>query len=143
MSAEQEHHHPGGGHYSGLNRIPNIKEFAASLDRDKRERDARIDDELKKNTRNGGIKEHQAEKGHLAGHGRVVTDPVTGKEVQIDDETTDFRKAVEDPHVGYLLTSIQLPLLTPGFHSYLYRTRIWAKRRPSRLRPTSPERSIA
>lgn len=97
MSAENEHVHPGGGHYSGRNRIPNIKEFAASLDRDKKERDAQIDAQRKPNKKNGDIEEHEAENGHLAGHGRVVTDPVTGKEVQIDDAKTDFKEAVQNP----------------------------------------------
>ncbi|KAI8634056.1 C2 domain-containing protein [Xylariaceae sp. FL1651] len=100
MSAEKEHVHPGGGHYSGLNRIPNIKEFAAALDRDKKERDAKIDANLKTNTKNNSIKEHQVEKGHLPGHGRVVTDPVTGKEVQIDDVDLDFKQVVENPHLS-------------------------------------------
>ncbi|KAI0193592.1 hypothetical protein EV127DRAFT_384606 [Xylaria flabelliformis] len=99
MSAEKEHVHPGGGHYSGLNRIPNIKEFAASLDRDKKERDAKIDAGSKNNKNDGGIKEHE-NGNYLAGHGRVVTDPVTGKEVQIDDEKLDFKKAVENPHLS-------------------------------------------
>ncbi|KAI0485570.1 C2 domain-containing protein [Xylaria cf. heliscus] len=98
MSAEKEHVHPG-GHYSGLNRIPNIKEFAAALDRDKKERDAKIDAKLKVNKKNGNIKEHENEN-YLAGHGRVVTDPVTGKEVQIDDVKLDSKKAVENPHLS-------------------------------------------
>lgn len=98
MSAENEHVHPG-GHYSGRNRIPNIKEFAAALDRDKKERDAKIDSQLKTNKKNGDIQEHKPENGHLAGHGRVVTDPVTGREVQIEDVNLDFKRAVENPHV--------------------------------------------
>ncbi|KAI0389202.1 C2 domain-containing protein [Xylariaceae sp. FL0594] len=100
MSAEQEHHYPVKGHYSGRNRIPNIKEFAASLDRDKRNRDARIDAELQANRQNGEIEEHRPEKGHLPGHGRVVTDPVTGKEVQIDDEKLNPKDAVHNPHLS-------------------------------------------
>lgn len=103
MSAEKEHHHPG-GHYSGLNRIPNIKEFAASLDRDKKERDAKIDADLRANKNNKEITQHQGESTHLAGYGRVVTDPVTGKEVQIDDVNTDFAKAVENPTVCSLVS---------------------------------------
>lgn len=98
--SEEKHHHFPGGHYSGMNRIPNIKEFAASLDRDKKNRDAKIDADLNGNATNEEIQEHMAPKGHLAGHGKVVTDPVTGKEVQIDDEQIDFKKAVENPHVG-------------------------------------------
>ncbi|KXJ96552.1 hypothetical protein Micbo1qcDRAFT_229422 [Microdochium bolleyi] len=102
MSAEQEHHIPRkGGYYSGKNRIPNIKEFAAALDRDKKQRDAKIDAELKDNGTTGGVKDHENKTNHgRAGRGRVVMDPVTGKEVTIDDVDVDFMKAVEDPHLS-------------------------------------------
>ncbi|KAI1179559.1 C2 domain-containing protein [Nemania sp. FL0916] len=96
-SSSQKEQRVPGGHYSGNNRIPNIKEFAAALDRDKKERDAKIDAELKGNRKNKDIKEHKPENGYLAGHGRVVTDPVTGKEVQIEDVKLDSKNAVENP----------------------------------------------
>ncbi|KAI1269430.1 C2 domain-containing protein [Xylariaceae sp. FL1019] len=94
-----DHTHTGGGHYSGRNRIPNIKEFAASLDRDKKKRDAEIDAQSKSNKQNGGVRDHQNSR-ILEGHGKVVTDPVTGNQVQIDDVNTDFMKAVENPHLS-------------------------------------------
>ncbi|KAI1439000.1 C2 domain-containing protein [Xylaria sp. CBS 124048] len=101
MSAEQEHTYPSRAYYSGQNRIPNIKEFAAGLDKDKKERDAKIDAELKANRKNPDIKEHRAEKRHrTTGRGRTVTDPVTGKEVQIDDAEGNFKGFVEDPHMS-------------------------------------------
>ncbi|KAI2473387.1 hypothetical protein F4781DRAFT_189862 [Annulohypoxylon bovei var. microspora] len=97
MASEQNHQFPG-GHYSGLNRIPNIKEFVAALDKDKKERDAKIDSELKANKKNGGdIKEHKNDIEQYKGHGRVVTDPVTGNEITIDDVNADFMKAAKDP----------------------------------------------
>ncbi|KAI0181933.1 hypothetical protein GGR52DRAFT_568141 [Hypoxylon sp. FL1284] len=99
MASEQEHHYPAGGHYSGLNRIPNIKEFVAGLDRDKRERDAKIDAESKANKKNGGVKEHQNDVQTHKG-GRVVTDPVTGNQVTIDDVSTSFMDAVENPSLS-------------------------------------------
>ncbi|KAI1341950.1 C2 domain-containing protein [Xylariaceae sp. FL0016] len=99
MSAEQNHTAPG-GHYSGRNRIPNIKEFAASLDRDKKERDAKIDADLKANKKNHGISEHQNAPPKNKNYGRVVTDPVTGKEIQIDDVNEDFVKAAENPSLS-------------------------------------------
>ncbi|KAI0602224.1 hypothetical protein F4775DRAFT_536116 [Biscogniauxia sp. FL1348] len=99
MSAEKSHKMPGGGHYSGINRIPNIKEFAASLDRDKRERDAKIDAEQNTN-KNKGVKEHVNQNNTGKGHGRVVTDPVTGNQVEIDDLNTDFKKAIEEPQLS-------------------------------------------
>ncbi|KAI1461104.1 hypothetical protein F4805DRAFT_414745 [Annulohypoxylon moriforme] len=97
MASEQNHHFPG-GHYSGLNRVPNIKEFVAALDRDKKERDAKIDSELKANRKNAGdIQEHKNETAQYKGRGRVVTDPVTGNEITIDDVNHDFEKAAKDP----------------------------------------------
>ncbi|KAI0900452.1 hypothetical protein F4806DRAFT_156767 [Annulohypoxylon nitens] len=96
MASEQNHRFPG-GHYSGLNRVPNIKEFVAALDRDKKERDAKIDSELKANGKSGGdIKEHKNKVEQYKG-GRVVTDPVTGNEITIDDVNADFMKAAKDP----------------------------------------------
>ncbi|XXG97691.1 hypothetical protein Hte_003998 [Hypoxylon texense] len=100
MASEQQHHYPGGGHYSGLNRIPNIKEFVAGLDRDKKERDARIDSQLKANKQNGDITEHKNEEQAYKGRGRVVTDPVTGNQVTIDDVNTNFMEAAEKNHLS-------------------------------------------
>ena len=97
MSANEQHKP---GHYSGLNRIPNIKEFAAALDRDKKDRDAKIDAEAKAQKK-GSIKDHRNEPAGKKGKGRTVTDPVTGKEVEIEDVNTDFMKAVEDPQARF------------------------------------------
>lgn len=99
MASEQQQHFPG-GHYSGLNRVPNIKEFVASLDKDKKDRDAKIDSQHKTNGKNGDILEHENDVGQYRGKGRVVTDPVTGNKVTIDDVNSNFMKAVHDPHVS-------------------------------------------
>jgi Ca2+-dependent lipid-binding protein len=96
MSADhQQQQHAPGGHYSGRNRIPNIQEFVASLDRDKRERDAQIDASLKSNNNSQGVHEHQPEQKKRKG--KVVSDPVTGREVEIADADLDFESAVENP----------------------------------------------
>ncbi|KAK8025742.1 C2 domain-containing protein [Apiospora arundinis] len=87
---QEQHQHKPGGHYSGRNRVPNIHEFVASLDRDKRERDAQIE-----TGRNNGVTDHKPEV--KKPKGRIVTDPVTGKEVEITDVETDFMKAVDEP----------------------------------------------
>ncbi|KAI1101909.1 hypothetical protein F4804DRAFT_283167 [Jackrogersella minutella] len=99
MASEQNHQFPG-GHYSGRNRVPNIKEFVAGLDKDKRERDAKIDAQLKANRKNGDIKEHKNDVEQFTGHGRVVTDPVTGNETTIDDVNADFMKAAKEPNLS-------------------------------------------
>ncbi|POS75940.1 meiotically up-regulated 190 protein [Diaporthe helianthi] len=84
-----------GGHYSGTNRIPNIKQFMEGLDKDKKERDAKIDAQ---HTGGGEGKPHRTEtsKGN---NRRTVRDPVTGKDVEIDDIGPEMVKAVDDPHL--------------------------------------------
>ncbi|KAI1403785.1 hypothetical protein F4819DRAFT_191347 [Hypoxylon fuscum] len=100
MASEEQHQYPAGGHYSGRNRIPNIKEFVAGLDKDKKERDAKIDADVKTNKKDGDIQEHKNNVDQYKGKGRQVTDPVTGNQVTIDDVNTDFMKAVEQPFLS-------------------------------------------
>ncbi len=106
MASEQNHHYPGGGHYSGLNRIPNIKEFVAGLDKDKKDRDAKIDAQSKTNRNSDGTQPHTNEANNeYKGNGRVVTDPVTGNQVTIDDVNNDFMKTVNEGCVSCLTNS--------------------------------------
>lgn len=104
MENETQQHKPG-GHYSGRNRIPNIHEFVASLDRDKRERDALIESGK---IPDAGVTDHKP--AVKKPKGRIVTDPVTGKEVEITDVETDFMKAVDDPMVSRFRT----PMFSPS-----------------------------
>ena len=100
MSDPNERVVPSGGHYSGTNRIPNIKQFMESLDRDKKHRDEQIDSDFKKSKKGGEVKDHIETS--PAKHGkrrRVVRDPVTGKDVEIEDIDASFMKAVKDPQV--------------------------------------------
>lgn len=97
-----EHQPPvAGQHYSGRNRIPNIQEFVAQLDKEKKERDEAIDAELKANKNHQEAQDHVPEKKH---HSRkktkTVRDPVTGKDVEIENAKTDFKEAVENPQLS-------------------------------------------
>jgi hypothetical protein len=91
-----------GGHYSGKNPVPNIQRFVESLDADKKSRDAKINEQMKaKETKGGDVKDHQQEaQGGVPGSRKTVTDPTTGKEVQIEDVNADFMKAVDNPQVS-------------------------------------------
>jgi len=91
-----------GGHYSGNNPVPNIQRFVESLDADKKARDAKINEQMKaKETKGVGVKDHQQEaQGGVPGSRKTVTDPTTGKEVQIEDVNADFMKAVDNPQVS-------------------------------------------
>lgn len=72
------------GHYSGSNKIPTVDKFLASFDKDKKARDAQIDNELRQRqtaTGDGDAVPHQNQK-PIKG-GKVVTDPVTGNNVEV------------------------------------------------------------
>lgn len=86
-------------HYSGRNRVPNIREFMDQLDREKKDRDAAIDQELSQNNKHGEVKEHH-NVAHKKKDTRSVRDPVTGKDVDIRDADLDFKEAVENPKVS-------------------------------------------
>jgi len=93
-----------GGHYSGSNPIPNIQKFVQSLDKDKKERDAKIEADLKKAKAGGqpiggseAVDHIQDSKTGSSGTKKNVTDPVTGREVEIEDVNEDFMKSVDNP----------------------------------------------
>ena len=99
MSNTDEHVAPAGGHYSGRNKVPNIQEFMAQLDSEKRERDANIDADLKRNKTFKEVKGHNNEAQPRRKDTRSVRDPVTGKDVEIRDVKLDAEGAVENPQV--------------------------------------------
>lgn len=95
-----DHPMPMGQNYSARNRVPNVQEFMQRLDAEKKQRDAEIDNQLKANKRNPDVKIHKNEllKRKATGQ-RKVRDPVTGKDVEIQDADMDFNEAVENPQV--------------------------------------------
>lgn len=108
--------------YSGRNRIPNIKQFVEGLDRDKKRRDAKIDAQLKEqeeqqqqqqtlqaNSQNGNAVDHIP----LIKPGknrRTIRDPVTGKDVEIEDIDSKHVKTAEN---RTFLPSFSLPPPSP------------------------------
>ena len=81
--------------WSGTNKIPNIKQFVAKLDKDKADRDRQIDQSTQQNGADPSIIAHKNEV-HTK-KGKIVTDPTTGNQVEIEDVGEDFMKAVKDP----------------------------------------------
>jgi hypothetical protein len=89
-----------GGHYSGANPIPNIQNFVDSLNQDKKQRGANNNEETKARAAQGGAKDHApSQPTGVLGTRKTVTDPTTGREVQIEDVNADFMKSVHDPVV--------------------------------------------
>jgi hypothetical protein len=95
---EAQEHRPGEP-YSGRNKVPNIQEFMARLDSEKKERDAAIDQDLKRNKQAGETRDHANEARPSRHDTRTVRDPVTGKDVSIRDVKLDYKEAVENPQV--------------------------------------------
>lgn len=74
-----------------------------NLDRDKRDRDQKLDDIRKEsNQAQSDVKPHTETHAGKEGTRRTVHDPTTGKDVQIEDVDANFMKAVEDPQVRLL-----------------------------------------
>lgn len=122
----QQQHAPG-GHYSGHNPIPTVKQFVQNLDRDKKERDRQIDERAKtakaqsgtapstppragkktpattpktpKTPAQDGVEDHKAQKKTIEGTDKTVTDPTTGREVVIADVGEEMINEVENPHL--------------------------------------------
>jgi len=109
---ENEQVYPSGQHYSARHKVPNIKQFMDSLDRDKKKRDANIDHHPQEfGGANGEAKDHIPTQ-KPGKNRRTVRDPVTGKDVEIEDIDSKHMKAAKDPVVcghsvylhGFLMT---------------------------------------
>lgn len=87
-----------GGHYSGRNPVPNIQQFIERMDRDKKKRDAELSAQQ---TATGG--EAQPHKdpgtGRHKSRTKTVTDPTTGRQVEIEDVDDTFVEAARNPKV--------------------------------------------
>lgn len=102
MTEQQQQHAPG-GHYSGHNPIPTVKQFIDNLDKDKKNRDRVLDEQAaaqKDTDKSGGdVQPHHMQKRSVDGTEKTVTDPVTGNQVTISDVNKAMMKEVENPHL--------------------------------------------
>lgn len=98
--SEQQQHAPG-GHYSGANPVPTIKKFVESLDRDKAERDRKLDEEAKSRKASGGQPTPHKNAPAAKSGQKTVTDPVTGRDVVIEDVNKSMIERVKNPKVRY------------------------------------------
>ena len=109
---EQQQQHAPSGHYSGANPVPTVKKFIENLDKDKRERDRKLDEEATAQRQTaqqtgGDAVPHKPTKGGVKGTQKKVTDPTTGREVVIEDVNEDMIKEVQDPHVRFHDQNVQ------------------------------------
>lgn len=85
--------------YSATNKVPNIQEFMAKLDSEKKERDAAIDADFKKNRTSNETTPHSNASKPSRKETRTVRDPVTGRDVEIEDVKLSYEDAVDNPQV--------------------------------------------
>lgn len=95
---KQQQQHAPGGHYSGHNPIPTVRQFVDNLDKDKKARDKRIEEEQAQRQEQGTAETKKPKK-ELEGTEKRVTDPTTGREVVIADVNEEMVSEVENPHV--------------------------------------------
>lgn len=104
--------HGPGGHWSASNPVPTIQKFMEGLDKDKKERDRQIEEDNKRreeqkrrDSKGGDAVPHRAseESTKTKGKGRVVRDPTTGKDIEIEDVDREFTQSVEEPKVCWIL----------------------------------------
>ncbi|KAL8346560.1 hypothetical protein RB598_000453 [Gaeumannomyces tritici] len=109
MADIQETVIPSGQHYSGAHRVPNIKQFMASLDKQKKERDAQI--EARGGDLQNGTATEAAPDGEAIAHSdspgrnigknrRTVRDPITGNDVEIADVDSSLMKKAKNPQLS-------------------------------------------
>jgi hypothetical protein len=102
MEPQQQQQHAPGGHYSGHNPIPTVRQFVENLDKDKKARDRKLDEEAALKRQQGqqdAPKPHQQPEKQVEGTEKTVTDPTTGREVVIADVSKEMIQEVEDPHL--------------------------------------------
>lgn len=95
--------HRPGGYWSSVNPIPTIQKFIEGLDKEKKERGRQIDEEIRRKKQQQkkegkeplGREDEKPSKRPL----RRVTDPTTGKEIEIEDVGKDLMKEVREPKV--------------------------------------------
>lgn len=125
--AEQQQQHKPGGHYSGANPVPTVKKFIENLDKDKAERDRKLDEQAKERKElvaGGEATPHQAQKAGIEGTQKVVTDPTTGREVTIEDVSKSMMNQVENPTLSVPNANLQKPTVcsspTPRTRRFAY-----------------------
>lgn len=95
--------------WSGTNKIPNINEFVANLDRSKAERDKAIDQNGSASS-SAQVTPHKNEKPKTKG--KEVTDPVTGKQIVIADVGKEYMKRADNPMVFQIFFSTSSEILS-------------------------------
>lgn len=111
--AEQQQTKPG-GHYSGANPVPTVKKFIENLDKDKKSRDRKLDEQMQAQNKQqtagigaGDAVPHKEQKMGIPDTAKTVTDPTTGNQVVIEDVSKAMMDRVENPTLSVPNANLQ------------------------------------
>ncbi|GAB1192265.1 hypothetical protein APSETT444_001454 [Aspergillus pseudonomiae] len=93
-------HHRVGEHYGTHNPVPTIQKFLEHLEKDKQDRKAHekvVTAREKEEEARGEAKPHKPRKRPGKGKTRMVTDPTTGREIEVEDQDADSMEVVKNP----------------------------------------------
>lgn len=106
MVTQGDAQHGPASHWSAANPVPTIHKFIENLDQNKKERDQRIDEQVKQRKENDQAEakpfDEEVEAQHQEKGVRKVTDPVTRKEIEIQDVQKIYLHEANDPKVKNL-----------------------------------------
>lgn len=124
MVSQGSAQHGPASHWSAANPIPTIHKFVEKLDKEKKDRDQRIDEEFKRRQQGaqeqGESFDQKAEDIRKKGT-RRVTDPVTGKEIEIEDVQKHYLEQSKNPKVYMSVLHQDKSLIKPIHCSSLFR----------------------
>ncbi|GMG24147.1 unnamed protein product [Aspergillus oryzae] len=92
--------HRVGEHYGTHNPVPTIQKFLEHLEKDKQDRKAHeeaVTAREKEEDARGEAKPHKPRKRPGKGKTRMVTDPTTGREIEVEDQDADSMEVVKNP----------------------------------------------
>lgn len=117
--------HRVGEHYGTHNPVPTIQKFLEHLEKDKQDRKAHeeaVTAREKEEDARGEAKPHKPRKRPGKGKTRMVTDPTTGREIEVEDQDADSMEVVKNPKVCitkcHVLTRLKTVLIAESGRSW-------------------------
>ncbi|KAE8355805.1 hypothetical protein BDV28DRAFT_145744 [Aspergillus coremiiformis] len=93
-------HHQVGEHYGTHNPVPTIQRFLEHMEKDKEDRkvhEAAVTAREEEEEARGDASPHKRRKRPGKGKTRMVTDPTTGRDIEVEDQDSDSMEVVKNP----------------------------------------------
>ncbi|KAB8239364.1 C2 domain protein [Aspergillus alliaceus] len=138
-------HHRVGEHYGTHNPVPTIQRFLEHMERDKQDRKAHeeaVTAREKEEEARGEASPHKPRKRPGKGKTRMVTDPTTGRDIEVEDQDSDSMEVVKNPKLVVPNVNLGKPTVSPQSTRVKFRkTELTLYANPKDVR-TSPSQSL-